>query len=296
MKKRFGYCALLGATNAGKSTLLNTIASEKIAIVSRKVQTTRENIRGVRNLEEVQMAFVDTPGVFDAKSKFDRAMVSAAWSAMDGADAVVYIIDAAKGLTRTSEKIIGKLGSVGSPKCAAINKIDAVKKPELLELAQAAYSTGLFEEVFMISAKKNDGVDDLIKWVASKMPEGEWRFDRPTDASAEFRMAEITREKIYEYLHNELPYMIAVRTDEIARANVRQTIITSEKTHKAIIIGSRGEKLKTIGIKARAEMEKLVGHKINLELEVEVDKDWKNNPEFYSRRRDSCCNAARIDI
>jgi GTP-binding protein Era len=284
MKKKFGYCALLGATNAGKSTLLNAITASKIAIVSRKVQTTRGNIRGVKNIGDVQIAFVDTPGVFDAKSKFDRAMVSAAWSAMDNSDAVVYIVDAAKGITKTAEKIIEKLGTVAAPKCVALNKVDAVRKPELLKLAQALYPLGLFEEIFMISARRNDGVDELIEWAASKMPEAEWEFDGPTDASMEFRLAEITREKIYEYLHHELPYAIAVRTDGMSRANVRQSIITAEKAHKAIIIGSRGEKLKTIGSKARADMEKLVGHKINLELNVEVDADWKSNPEFFARK------------
>ena len=284
MTKKCGYIALLGATNAGKSTLLNTIMAEKIAIVSRKVQTTRGPIRGVRNEGEAQMIFVDTPGVFAASSKFDRAMVSAAWSAMDSADAVAYIIDASKGLTATTTRIVEKLRTVASPKCAILNKVDLVPKAELLPMAQMLGNMGLFDEIFMLSAARGDGLSPFLKWAEAKMPEAPWEYSArdKTDMPLPRRLAEITREKVYQYLHQELPYMIAVATDDMEGSVVRQTIYTSEKAHRQIIIGKLGAKLKQIGIAARADIEKILGRKINLELEVVVEKDWKNLPEFFA--------------
>ena len=282
-KKRFGRVAILGATNAGKSTLLNALAREKVAITSRKVQTTREVVRGIISRGNVQIAFVDTPGVFEAKGAFDRKMVSAAWGAMDGADAVLFLVDALKGITPTFRRVVEKLKTITAPAALALNKVDAVRKPDLLELtARIAEETGaLFEEIFMISAKEGDGLARLLDWAESKMPAGEWQFEEGerTDADVAERAAELTREQVYEYLHHELPYGITVRTDSArdrgGSVEVRQTIITENAAHKAIILGARGAKIKQIGERARGEMAALFGgRKVNLFLQVEVG-EWK---------------------
>ena len=279
MKNRFGYVALLGATNAGKSTLLNALTAEKVAIVSRKVQTTRWPIRGIVNSGEVQICFIDTPGVFEAKGAFDRRMVSAAWSAMDQADAVLFVLDAMKGMTPTFKRVVEKLGTLGTPIALVLNKVDAMKKPALLELTSkiAAEHGALFDEIFMVSSLKNDGLNKVLAWAAAKMPPREWEFESglSTDASLDERLAELTREQVYEFLHQELPYGIAVRTESIEGRIVRQTIITNEKKHKAIILGAQGAMIRRIGERARAEMADLLGGPTSLFLEVEVDREWK---------------------
>jgi len=280
MKNRFGYVALLGATNAGKSTLLNALTVEKVAIVSRKVQTTRWPIRGIVERGDAQICFIDTPGVFEAKGAFDRRMVSAAWAAMDEADAVLFVLDAQKGMTPTFARVAEKLKTLETPIALVINKVDAVKKPALLELTGkiAAECGGLFDSVFMVSALKNDGLDKVLAWAASKIPEAEWGFEggMHTDASLEERLAELTREQVYDSLHQELPYGIAVRTDKIEGRNVYQTIITNEKKHRGIILGAKGAMIRRIGERARAEMAGLLGGKTSLFLDVAVDEDWKN--------------------
>jgi len=279
-KKHFGYVALLGATNAGKSTLLNALTVEKVAIVSRKVQTTRWPIRGIVEQGDTQICFIDTPGVFEAKGAFDRRMVSAAWAAMDEADAVLFVLDAQKGMTPTFTRVAEKLKTLKTPIALVINKVDAVKKPVLLELTgkiTAEYG-GLFDSVFMVSALKNDGLDKVLAWAASKMPEAGWEFEggMHTDASLGERLAELTREQVYDSLHQELPYGIAVRTDKIEGRNVHQTIITNEKKHRGMILGAKGAMIRRIGERARAGMAGLLGGPTSLFLTVEVDKDWKN--------------------
>ncbi|MCL2439466.1 MAG: GTPase Era [Alphaproteobacteria bacterium] len=276
-----GYIAILGATNAGKSTLLNTVAGRHAAIVSHKVQTTRFNIRAVKNIGKSQLIFIDTPGVFEAKNSFDRRMVSEAWTAMDSADAIVFLIDASKGLTPTFDRIVEKLKTLDKPISVALNKVDLVHKIKLLELAGKIFDAGIFEEVFMISALKNNGVEQMLNWAQTKLPTSPWVFKKneATDLDLSTHLAELTREQVYGYLHKELPYMISVDTDEIeTKGNllvVSQTIYTTKPAHKQIIIGAKGEKLKTIGSKARASMESATGKKIHLELKVAVDSKWR---------------------
>lgn len=280
-----GFIALIGATNSGKSTLMNSILGEKVSIVSHKVQTTRSQIRGIKNIDETQLVFVDTPGIFEARGRFDRAMVSSALSAMNDSDAVVFMLDAKKGMTPTFARIVGKLRTVRSPIALAINKVDLIKKTDLLKLTGkiAEAAPGLFEEIFMISALSGDGTDRLLAWARSKMPAGQWYFepDTSSDMPLPVRLAEITREKIYEFLHQELPYKVAVATESIDGANIGQVIYTSEDSHKSIILGARGAKIKSIGTAARADMELVLGRRINLRLLVKVKRDWREAPEFF---------------
>ncbi|MDR1476567.1 MAG: GTPase Era [Rickettsiales bacterium] len=284
-ESKAGFVALIGATNSGKSTLVNAMMGEHLSITSHKVQTTRFQVRGVKNIGGTQIVFVDTPGVFAAKSRFDRAMVSSALSAMNDSDAVVVVVDAKKGLTPTFARMVEKLRTVRSPIAVALNKTDAVKKTELLGLAKeiSDAAPGLFEETFMISALRGDGVDALLAWAKSKMPESEWYFGagEASDLPLPVRLAEITREKVYEYLHQELPYSIAVATDSVDGANVGQTIYASGENHKSMILGARGSKIKAIGTAARIDMERLLGRRINLRLLVKVKKDWRETPEFF---------------
>jgi GTP-binding protein Era len=281
-----GFIALLGATNSGKSTLMNAILGEHVSITSHKVQTTRGQIRGIKNLGETQLVFVDTPGIFEARGRFDKAMVSSALSAMDGSDAVVFLADATKGATPTFARIVEKLKTVRAPVALALNKVDLVDKPGLLKLAREMTDAapGLFDAVFMLSALKNDGTDRLLEWAESKMPESEWYFAgaEASDLPLPVRLAEITREKIYEYLHKELPYKLAVITDGVDGANVLQTIYASEDSHKSIILGAKGAKIKSIGTAARLDMERVLGRKINLQLLVKVKRDWRDAPEFFA--------------
>jgi GTP-binding protein Era len=279
-----GYIAILGATNAGKSTLLNAITGTHAAIVSHKVQTTRFAIRGVKNAGTAQLVFIDTPGIFDAKTGFDRRMVSEAWGVMDSADAVLYLADAAKGMTPTFARIAGKLKTLDKPTALALNKVDLVKKTDLLALAKAM-TEGFghaFDQVFMISSLKGDGLGKLIEWAASHAPARPWEFPRDAtiDLSPEVQFAEFTREQVYRLLHKELPYIIRVETDSISGEGrlllVRQTIYTSAAKTKGIILGAKGSKIKEIGAAARKSIERATGRRLHLSLEVAVDKNWRN--------------------
>lgn len=285
-----GFIALLGATNSGKSTLLNTILENKVSITSHKVQTTRTQIRGIKTEDNIQMIFTDTPGVFSAKEKFDRAMVSAAWSAMDNSNCILFLLDAKKGITKTFDNIVTHLKTIKTPIALCLNKIDLIDKSELLTLVkQITESTqNLFEKVFMISALNNDGIKEIIKWIKIQMPTSPFLYNKDfiTDLPIELQLAEITREKIYELLHQELPYKITVVTDSIKEEkkyiSVEQTIYTSSKNHTSIIIGKKGSKLKAIGIKARCEMEHLLNRKINLQTIVKLKENWRTDEEFYT--------------
>lgn len=289
-KTKCGFVALIGATNSGKSTLMNTILLTKVSITSHKVQTTRNQIKGIKDDGDTQMIFIDTPGIFNPKGKFDKAMVSSAWSAMNDSDAVIFLLDSTKGITKTFDSIVAKLKTINAPVALALNKVDLIDKKDLLKLTSQIMKSApdLFEEIFMISALENDGVDDLIKWVKSKMPESPWFFDKDmtTDLPLSLHLAEITREKIYEYLHQELPYSIAVKTDSIEEGNnaftIKQTIYTSEENHKSIILGEKGSKIKLIGTKAREEMAVILNKKVNLFLYVKVKENWRDTPEFFT--------------
>lgn len=289
-KTKCGFVALIGATNSGKSTLMNTILLTKVSITSHKVQTTRNQIKGIKDDGDTQMIFIDTPGIFNPKGKFDKAMVSSAWSAMNDSDAVIFLLDSTKGITKTFDSIVAKLKTINAPVALALNKVDLIDKKDLLKLTSQIMKSApdLFEEIFMISALENDGVDDLIKWVKGKMPESPWFFDKDmtTDLPLSLHLAEITREKIYEYLHQELPYSIAVKTDSIEEGNnaftIKQTIYTSEENHKSIILGEKGSKIKLIGTKSREEMAVILNKKVNLFLYVKVKENWRDTPEFFT--------------
>ncbi len=285
-----GFVALIGATNSGKSTLLNTILATKVSITSHKVQTTRNQIRGIKTEDNVQMVFIDTPGIFNPKGKFDKAMVSSAWSAMNDSDCIVFLLDASKGITETFNNIVKKLRTVQTPISLCLNKVDLLKKEDLLKLTAKVMEVApnLFKEIFMISALNNDGVNDLISWVKDQMPESPFYFDSDikSDLPLELRLSEITREKVYELLHQELPYAISIKTENIDEEKdaftVKQTIYTSSENHKSIIIGERGSKIKAIGTRARKEMEFVVGKKVNLFLFVKVKENWRDSPEFFT--------------
>ncbi|MCR5506817.1 MAG: GTPase Era [bacterium] len=289
-KTKCGFVALIGATNSGKSTLLNTILATKVSITSHKVQTTRNQIRGIKTDGDTQMIFIDTPGIFNPKGKFDRAMVSSAWSAMNDSDCIIFLLDAHKGITDTFNNIVKKLRTVQTPIALCLNKVDLLEKDELLKLTSKIMEIApdLFKEVFMISALQNDGVNELIDWVKNQMPQSPFYFDSDikSDLPLELRLSEITREKVYELLHQELPYAISIKTDRIEEGNnsltVRQTIYTSSENHKSIIIGAKGSKLKSIGTKAREEMALIVGQKVNLFLFVKVKENWRDTPEFFT--------------
>ena len=289
-KTHCGFVALIGATNSGKSTLLNTILATKVSITSHKVQTTRNQIRGIKTDGSTQMIFIDTPGIFNPKGKFDKAMVSSAWSAMNDSDCVVFLLDAHKGITETFNNIVKKLRTINTPIALCLNKIDLLKKEELLKLIAkiTGIAPDLFKEIFMISAINNDGVNELVNWVKKQMPESPFYFGEniKSDLPIELRLSEITREKIYQLLHQELPYAICVKTERIEEGEnsvtVRQTVYTSSENHKSIIIGARGAKLKSIGIKARIEMEMIFAKKVNLFLFVKVKENWRDAPEFFN--------------
>ena len=289
-KTRCGFVALIGATNSGKSTLLNTIMATKISITSHKVQTTRNQVRGIKTNGNTQMVFIDTPGIFNPKGKFDRAMVSSAWSAMNDSDCVIFMLDAVKGITQTFDSIVKKLRTIKTPIALCLNKVDLIEKEKLLKLVSDIMNIadGLFAEVFMISAINGDGLKELMGWVETQMPESPFFFDKDTktDLPLELHLAEITREKIYELLHHELPYSIAVKTESIEEneksISVKQVIYTTQENHKSIIIGAGGNKLKTIGIKAREEMSLLLNKKVNLFLFVKVKENWKETPDFFN--------------
>ncbi len=287
---RFGHVAIIGAPNAGKSTLLNHVTGMKLAIVTPKAQTTRNRILGVAMHGATQMAFVDTPGIFRAKERFEKAMVAAALSGARDADAIVLMVDAMRGVTPEVEMIVEQLARMGLPKLLVLNKVDKVKKEVLPPLAADLFGRGGFEACFMISAQKGDGVDALLAHLAGLLPEGPWHFpeDQVTDVPMRELAAEITREKLFFRLQQELPYGAAVEAEsweEKADGSIRigQVIYVQSEGQKKIVIGAKGAMLKAIGQAARADIGRLAGVTVHLSLFVKVSKDWKDNPGFYSR-------------
>jgi GTPase len=285
---RCGFVALIGAPNAGKSTLLNALVGVKVTIVSRKVQTTRALIRGIALEGKAQLIFVDTPGIFAPKRRLDRAMVTTAWSGAHDADLVGVLIDARKGLDEEAEAILAKLADVRQPKILILNKIDLVAKEMLLMLAKAANDKIAFEATFMISAFKGDGVADLKKWLAERVPQGPWLYppEQMSDAPLRQLAAEITREKLFERLHQELPYHSTVETEvwkELRKGDVRieQTIYVERESQRKIVLGKAGQTIKAIGEAARKEIAELVEAKVHLFLFVKVREGWGEDPERY---------------
>lgn len=288
MTKHCGFTAIIGEPNAGKSTLINHLVGGKVSIVSPKVQTTRFNIRGVIVHGEAQIIFVDTPGIFNAAKQFEKAMVSAAWSGIGDADAVLMMLDARTGLHESTIALIEKLKTgTKKPVCLAINKIDAIDKTKLLDLAKQCDSYGLFDRIFMISALKGQGIEDVKNYLAGKMPEGEFLYpeDQMSDISMRLLAAEVTREKIFLKLEQELPYSIFVESEawEELETNVRisQAIIVQREGQKKIVLGEKGSMIKAIGIAARKELEDMLSKRVHLALFVKVKPDWKDDIEHY---------------
>jgi len=285
---RCGFVALIGAPNAGKSTLINALVGSKVTIVSRKVQTTRALIRGIAVEGVAQLILVDTPGIFAPRRRLDRAMVTTAWSGAHDADLVGVLIDARKGLDEEAQAILDRLGEVKVPKFLILNKIDLVPREALLALAQAANGKANFETTFMISALTGDGIGDLKRWLAGRVPAGPWLYppDQMSDAPLRQLAAEITREKLFERLHLELPYQSTVETDvwkELRKGDIRieQTIYVERESQRKIVLGKGGQTIKAIGEAARKEIADIVEAKVHLFLFVKVRQGWGEDPERY---------------
>lgn len=301
-EQRCAVVAVLGAPNAGKSTLVNTLVGAKVAAVTQKVQTTRALVRGIAMHNEVQLILIDTPGVFAPKRRFDRAMVAAAWSALEGADAIVHVVDApahaGAGKNAASDthavadsaRIGAKLKQMELPSILALNKVDAVARPELLAMTTKLVEDGLYTDVFMISAKKGDGVDDLARTLTERAPEGPWLFpeDQTMDAPARVLAAEITREKAFLRLHEELPYELMVDTEaweerKDGSVKIDQVVFVGRESQRKIAIGAKGQTIKTIGELARKEMEEAFGRRVHLFLHVKVAENWTEERALYQR-------------
>ncbi|WP_135210039.1 GTPase Era [Vitreimonas flagellata] len=300
-EQRCAVVAVLGAPNAGKSTLVNTLVGAKVAAVTQKVQTTRALVRGIAMHNEVQLILIDTPGVFAPKRRLDRAMVAAAWSALEGADAIIHVVDAAAHVADApkgqdalaiadSAAISARLKQMELASILVLNKVDAVSRPQLLALTTKLVEEGLYTDVFMISAKKGDGVDDIKRVLAERAPEGPWLFpeDQTMDAPARVLAAEITREKAMLRLHDELPYDMIVETEtweerKDGSAKIDQTIFVARESQRKIAIGAGGQTIKIIGEAARKEMEAAFDRRIHLFLHVKLRENWSEERALYQR-------------
>jgi len=284
-----GFVALIGAPNVGKSTLINALVGTKISIVTPKVQTTRALIRGIACAGAAQLIFVDTPGIFAPRRRLDRAMVGTAWGSAQDADIVALLVDARKGLAEEDEAILRGLADVRTPaKVLVLNKVDLVAKPALLALAHMLNERGVFAATFMISALSGDGVDDLKQWLAARAPPGPWLYpeDQISDAPLRQLAAEITREKLYLRLHQELPYQSTVETEvwkELHDGSVRieQTIYVERDSQRKIVLGKGGRAIRAIGAAARAEIGEAIEKPVHLFLFVKVREGWGDDPERY---------------
>ena len=285
---RCGFVALLGAPNVGKSTFVNALVGSKVSIVSRKVQTTRMLVRGIAVEANAQLILIDTPGLFAPKRRLDRAMVSAAWAGAHDADLVALIVDAKRGVDDETAVILNRLPELRAPKMVILNKIDLLEKPPLLALAADLNASIPFAATFMVSALTGDGVGDVRAWLAARVPEGPWHYpaDQLSDAPLRQLAAEITREKLYDRLHQELPYASTVETDrwtELKDGSVRieQTIFVERESQRKIVVGKRGQALKAVGADSRREIAELIEAPVHLFLFVKVREDWANDPERY---------------
>ena len=285
---RCGFVALVGATNAGKSTLINRLVGTKVSIVSHKVQTTRNIVRGIALSGRSQIVFVDTPGIFAPRRRLDRAMVETAWGGARDADIVAVLVDAAKGITPDVAELITKSGELPQPRILLLNKIDLVPREALLALTAEANRLAGFEETFMISATGGDGLDDVVAWLAQAVPPGPWLYpeDEVSDVAVRQLAAEITREKLFERLHQELPYQTTVETDLWAEqkdgsVRVEQTIFVARDGQKKIVIGKGGASIKAISTAARVEIAEIAERRVHLFLFVKVREKWADDPERY---------------
>ena len=286
--RRCGFIALIGAPNVGKSTLINAIVGAKVAIVSHKVQTTRTLLRGIATQEDAQLVFIDTPGIFQPRRRLDRAMVAGAWTGAGDADIVGAMIDAKRGLDEETSALLERLAGLKQPKILIVNKIDLVEKPTLLTLVKNAIERVPFAATFMVSALTGDGIADLKHWLSAHVPAGPWHYpeDQLTDAPLRQLAAEITREKLYLRLHQELPYQSTVETNswkELKDGSVRieQTIFVERMSQRKIVLGKGGQTIKAIGAEARREIADIAEQPVHLFLFVKVREAWGNDPERY---------------
>ena len=285
---RCGFVALIGAPNVGKSTLVNALVGEKVSIVSRKVQTTRALIRGILVENNAQLVLVDTPGIFAPKRRLDRAMVLTAWTGAHDADLVCVLLDAKLGIDAEADTILTTLAKVAHPKILVINKIDLVPREKLLALAKAANDRLKFEDTFMISALSGDGIDELKQSLARNVPPGPFHYpeDQMSVAPLRHLAAEITREKIFRQLHQELPYQSTVETDtwtdrKDGSVRIEQTIFVERESQRKIVLGKGGATIKSIGADARKEIAEIAGQPVHLFLFVKVRENWGDDPDRY---------------
>jgi GTP-binding protein Era len=290
--RRCGFVALVGAPNAGKSTLINKLVGAKVAIVSPKVQTTRSRTLGLAIAGPAQIVFVDTPGIFTPRRRLERSMVKAAWAGAHDADIVVVLVDVERGIDRDTRQIIDGLKAAGRHAVLALNKIDLVKRDSLLALAETLAREGIFDPVFMISGLSGSGVADLMDYLARTIPEGPWLYpeDEISDMPERLLAAEVTREQVFLQLHDELPYASTVETEaweEFKNGSVKisATIFVQRDSQKAIVLGEGGKQIKRIGARARAELEKLLDRKVHLFLFVKVRENWTEDRERYDAMR-----------
>jgi GTP-binding protein Era len=283
-----GFVALVGAPNAGKSTLLNLMIGGKVSIVTPKVQTTRTRITGICMAGQTQIVFLDTPGIFTPKRRLERAMVTAAWSGAHDADIVVVLIDANRGIDRDSQRIIDGLGEQKRTAILALNKIDTVRRDRLLPLADELQKTGIFTDTFMISALKGDGVDDLRTFLAGRMAAGPWLYpeDQLSDIPLRLLAAEVTREKLFLRLHQELPYALTVETEaweerKDGSVKIDQIVYVLRDSHKPIVLGKGGRQIKEVGTMARADLAEILGQPVHLFIHVKVAPKWTDDPSQY---------------
>jgi GTP-binding protein Era len=285
---RCGFIALVGAPNAGKSTLLNALVGTKVSIVTHKAQTTRAQIRGVVTEGEAQIVFIDTPGIFAPKRRLDRAMVDAAWTGAGDADLVALIIDAERGITAEVDALLDGLKDVPHPKVLVLNKVDLIKREKLLALAEQLNARQNFEQTFMVSALTGDGVKDFLAWAEKRVPLGPWHFpeDQLTDLTLALTAAEVTREKLFLRIHDEIPYNATVETEKFTinkdgSYRIDQVVYVTRDTHKKIVLGAGGQTIKQIGADAREELMDIFETKVHLFLFVKVREKWGDDPERY---------------
>jgi GTP-binding protein Era len=285
---RFGTVAVVGAPNAGKSTLVNALVGQKVAIVTPKAQTTRTRLMGIAISGEAQLMLLDTPGIFEPKRRLDRAMVAAAWGSAQDADLIALVVDASTGLRRGVTDMLDRLRDRPEPKILILNKVDLVRKEALLTLIAQVDGRAAFEEIYMISASTGDGVADLKAALAARLPEGPWHFpeDQVSDATDRMMAAEITREQLYRQLHAELPYASAIETEKYEERKdgsivIHQQILVGRDSQKAIVLGKGGTRIKEIGAAARAELTEAFGRKVHLFLHVKVNPKWEEDRGLY---------------
>ena len=286
--QKCGLVAVIGAPNAGKSTLVNALVGQKVAITSAKAQTTRARLLGIALADEVQIILADTPGIFEPRRRLDRAMVSAAWEGAQEADAILLVVDPVKQRRHELEPLLETLKNRPERMLLALNKVDATAKEPLLALAQDLTGKVTFEEVFFVSALTGDGVPQLKAHLAGLMPEGPWHYpeDQVSDASERLLACEVTREQLYRQLHDELPYDTAVRHEAYTpkkdgSVEIRQQIVVARDSQKSIVLGKRGAMIKSIGEAARNELATILGHKVHLFLHVKVEENWADAKDLY---------------